>query len=475
MSNKPPTRDRPPFKTIPLPYTPHPGVWTTEPGSHPMSNTTASHPTPSAATPARIASAVIGNAMEWYDFSIYAYMTPIISTLFFPVDPKNPATQLNALLATTAVFGVGFFMRPVGGIILGVVGDRYGRRAGMVLGMALMALATLIITFAPTYRQVGLLAPVIVVISRLLQGFSVGGQFGTSTALLIELAPPGRSGLYGSWQITGQIAALVIGTAFGVLLTQLYTPAELAAGLWRVPFAFGLIVVPVIWYIRRYLEESQVFVAMRQARDATPGESIGMGLVGHGRHLLTSIGMIAASAVSFYAVYGYTVTYAKTMLHLPVRESFLAELAAACLMLLTVPAGGILCDRFRAARKQMLVVFLGLYFLLMYPAYTWLVAAPTTAKLVIVQLAISVISGLFLGVYCTTVSELFPARIRSTSLSIANNVSVLIFGGFAQFFLTWIFKLTGSPITPVYYVMFGIAMGLLGALFMPVQASRDDR
>jgi len=418
----------------------------------------------------RVAAAVGGNAFEWYDFTIYAYMTPIISSVFFPVDPADPATQINAVLATTAVFGVGFFMRPVGGIVLGVIGDKYGRRTGMVLGMALMALATLIMTFAPSYNQVGLLAPAIIVVSRLLQGFSLGGQFGTSTAFLIEMAPPRRSGIYGSWQMTGQVASLVVGTAFGVVLTQLYSQAELAAGLWRIPFAFGLVIVPVTWYIRRYLEETQAFVAMKKERAINPGESIGMGLVGHTRHLLVSIGMIAASAVSFYAIYGYTVTYAKTVLKLPVNGAFLAELAAACLMLLTIPAGGLLCDRFADVRKQMLVGFLAIYFVLMYPSFSWLAADPTITKLVIVELAISVVSGLFLGVYCTTMSELFPARIRSTGLSVANNVSVLIFGGFAQFFLTWIFKITGSPIAPVYYVMFGIALGLIGAVFMPAQA-----
>ena len=422
-----------------------------------------------------IAGAVIGNAFEWYDFTIYAYMTPIISSLFFPVDPHDPATQINAVLATTAVFGVGFFMRPVGGVVLGVIGDKYGRRAGMVLGMSMMAVATLILTCAPTYRDVGIIAPVILVFARLLQGFSLGGQFGTSTAFLIEMAPPGKSGIYGSWQMTGQIASLVVGTAFGVVLTQFYTPAELAAGLWRIPFGFGVIILPVTWYIRRYLAESEVFVAMQKARAIAPGESIGKGLVGHTRHLLVSIGMIAASAVSFYAIYGYTVTYARTVLHLPIKDAFLAELVAACLMLVVVPAGGLLCDRFSHARKQMLVGFLAVYFVLMYPAYAWLVADPTTTKLVIVQLAISVVSGLFLGVYCTTMSELFPVRIRSTGLSVANNVAVLIFGGFAQFFLTWIFKLTGSQIAPVYYVMFGIALGLLGALFMPARADEAER
>jgi MHS family proline/betaine transporter-like MFS transporter len=413
-------------------------------------------------TAMRVAGAVVGNAFEWYDFTIYAYMTPIISSLFFPVDPHDPATQINAVLATTAVFGV----------VLGVIGDKYGRRTGMVLGMTLMALATLIMTVAPTYRQVGLLAPAIIVVSRLLQGFSLGGQFGTSTSFLIEMAPPGKSGIYGSWQMTGQIASLAVGTAFGVVLTLLYTPAELAAGLWRIPFGFGVVILPITWYIRRNLEESQVFVAMQRERVAGAAAGIGIGLVGHTRQLLVSIGMIAASAVSFYAIYGYTVTYAKTVLHLPVNGSFMAELAAACLMLLTIPAGGLLCDRFASARKQMLVWFLALYFILMYPSFSWLAADPTITKLVIVELAISVVSGLFLGVYCTTMSELFPARIRSTGLSVANNVSVLIFGGFAQFFLTWIFKITGSPIAPVYYVMFGIALGLIGAMFMPAKA--DD-
>ena len=298
-------------------------------------------------TAMRVAGAVVGNAFEWYDFAIYAYMTPIISSLFFPVDPHDPATEINAVLATTAVFGVGFFMRPVGGVVLGVIGDKYGRRTGMVLGMALMALATLILTLAPTYAEVGLIAPAIIVIARLLQGFSLGGQFGTSTSFLIEMAPPGKSGIYGSWQMTGQVASLAVGTAFGVVLTQLYTPAELAAGLWRIPFAFGVVILPITWYIRRYLEESQVFVAMQTAAGNRPGaRASAWGLVGHTRHLLVSIGMIAASAVSFYAVYGYTVTYAKTVLHLPVDGAFLAELVAACLMLLVIPAGGVLCDRF---------------------------------------------------------------------------------------------------------------------------------
>jgi MFS family permease len=423
-----------------------------------------------------IAGAILGNALEWYDFTIYAYMTPIISSVFFPVDPHRPETQLNAVLATTAVFGVGFFMRPVGGIVLGLMGDRYGRRRAMVLGMALMAVGTLLLTCAPSYQRVGLLAPVLVVLARLIQGFSLGGQFGTSTAYLIEMAPPGKAGLYGSWQITGQVASLVVGTSFGFALTQFFTPAELAHGIWRLPFAFGLVIAPAAWYLRRHVAESQVFLAARgRAGDlrSGPQPSIGGALLGLRGQLLASIGMVAASAVSFYAVYGYTVTYSRNVLHLPLRDSFFAEMLAATLMLGVVPAGGMLADRFN--RRRLLLWFLGAYFVLMYPLYAWLVAAPSISRLVTVQLLISLVSGLFLGVYCTTMSELFPARVRSTGLSIANNCAVLVFGGFAQFILTWIFKLTGSPMAPVYYVMLGVAFGLAGAALMPDRPAAGTR
>ena len=263
-------------------------------------------------------------------------------------------------------------------------------------------------------------------------------------------------------------ADLAVGTAFGVLLTQLYTPEQLAAGLSRIPFAFGVIILPVTWYIRRYLQaESHVFVALQQERARTPGQGIGEGL--RRRH-------VASSGQHRHDRRQRGVVLRGLRLYRDLRQGRAASSGRQRFCRRTggrLPdAGGdpdrrhAVCDRFAPARKQMLVGFLAIYFLLMYPAYAWLAAAPTIPKLVIVQLAISVVSGLFLGVYCTTMSELFPPRIRSTSLSIANNVSVLIFG-LAQFFLTWTCKLTGSQIAPVYYVMFGIALGLVGALFMP--------
>ncbi|HBY37743.1 MAG TPA: MFS transporter, partial [Delftia acidovorans] len=168
-----------------------------------------------------IVAAVIGNALEWYDFLVFAFMTPIVAKLFFPSNPDNPDDNINRILMTTAVFGVGFFMRPVGGILLGLYGDRKGRKAAMVMVTGLMAVAIALITLAPTYAAVGILAPLFIVLARLLQGFAAGGEFGTSTALLIELAPPGKRGFYGSWQMAGQMLALLIGAATGTLITEI--------------------------------------------------------------------------------------------------------------------------------------------------------------------------------------------------------------------------------------------------------------
>ena len=417
----------------------------------------------------RIVSAVVGNAFEWYDFALYAYMTPIIDSVFFPVDRHDPATQINALLATTAVFGVGFLTRPIGGVVLGVVGDKYGRTTGMVVGMALMALAMTMMVFAPSYATAGLFAPAIVVCARLLQGFSLGGQFGTSTAYLIEAAPDGKRGLYGSWQMFGQVSSFMAGSAMGAGLTYFFTESQIQDGLWRIPFAFGLVIVPVAWYIRRYVDEPESFTRAK----ARLGAETRINLTGHGRQLISSVGLVATSAVSFYAIYGYTVTYAKTALHLAINGAFVVELIAAALMLVIIPIGGILCDRYEGNRKHWLIGLLSVYLIIMYPAYSWLTDGPTLAKLLSVQLTLSIVSGLFLGIFCTTMSEQFPAEIRSTSLSIANNISVMIFGGFAQFFLTWIYELTHSQIAPVYYVMVGIAAGLMGAVLLP--SRRTDR
>ncbi|UFZ05578.1 citrate-proton symporter [Bradyrhizobium ontarionense] len=405
--------------------------------------------------------AIAGNAMEWYDFTVFALMTPVIKTLFFPVDPKVPGSEINALLLTTALFGTGFFMRPVGGLALGYFGDRHGRKAAMTLGMALMGLSVALLALTPTYATAGFAAPFIVLIARLLQGFSVGGEFGTSTAYLIEAAPPGRTGFFGSWQIAGQLMANALGATLGAGITMIFTQEQINAGAWRIPFIVGLLIVPILFVMRTKLVEPEAFVRVKSAGH---GDRFVAALKHPGRNYLIGMGMVVASAVSFYVTFGYTVTYAKDVLKLPLMQSFLVQLIAAVVMTIVVPIAGAVSDRY--PRKPLLLVSLAGYFVLLYPLYAWVIAAPSIGRLLVCQVVIGCFSAFFLGVYCTTLVELFPVRVRSTSLSIVNNVAVLISGGFAQFFVTWLIALTHSPLAPIFYVMIGVGLGLIAVIAM---------
>jgi len=412
-----------------------------------------------------ILAAVIGNALEWYDFLVFAFMTPIVAKLFFPADPNNPESAVNQILLTLAIFGVGFLMRPVGGIVLGMYGDRKGRKAAMVLVTGIMAVAIFFITFAPTYAQVGIAAPLVILIARLLQGFAAGGEFGTSTALLIEMAPPGKRGFYGSWQMTGQMTALLIGAAIGTLITDIFTTEQLMSWAWRIPFAFGLLIIPVAIYIRRYVEEPEVFKEL-QARKAS-GEvaqtTLGQMLVRYKRETLVGMGLVVTATVSIYITFTYLVTFSTVTLKLPLRDTFLVQMAGAALMVVLMPFMGAWSDR--VGRRLMIGSLIG-YLIVLWPLYAWLTDGPTIGKLLTVQVVVCLFVSVFFGLFGTVMAELFPAKVRSLGMSMAYNVAVMIFGGFAQFIVTWLIKVTGSPMSPAYYVMFGVTLGLIAAFYI---------
>ncbi|OZI39231.1 MFS transporter [Bordetella genomosp. 1] len=419
------------------------------------------------AVPTRnIVAAVIGNALEWYDFLVFAFMTPIIAKLFFPVDPNVPGSELNSILMTTAIFGVGFFMRPVGGILLGLYGDRKGRKAAMVLVTSLMAVSIALITVAPTYHAAGILAPIFILIARLLQGFSAGGEFGTSTALLIEMAPKDRRGFYGSWQMAGQMLALLIGAAFGTLITEVFTTAEIEAWAWRLPFAFGLMIVPLAIYIRRNVDETDAFKEMKQEQATGKVERLSLGqmIAQHTRETLIGVGLVVTATVSIYITFTYLVTYSTKILMLPMTQTFMVQMAGAALMVLLTPFMGAWSDRI--GRRPLVIASLIGYLVVLYPLYSWLTAAPSIERLLVVQLVVCLFVSAFFGVFSTVMAELFPPRVRSVGLSLAYNVAVMIFGGFAQFIVTWLIKVTESPMAPAYYVMFGVALGLIASFFI---------
>ncbi len=413
-----------------------------------------------------ILAAVIGNALEWYDFLVFAFMTPIVAKLFFSANPDNPDTAVNQILLTLAIFGVGFLMRPVGGIVLGMYGDRKGRKAAMVLVTAIMGVAIAFITFAPTYAQVGIGAPIIILIARLLQGFAAGGEFGTSTALLIEMAPAGKRGFYGSWQMTGQMTALLIGAAIGTLITDIFTTEQLMAWAWRIPFAFGLLIIPVAIYIRHHVEEPDVFKFL-QARQST-GEvrqsTLGQMLLRYRRETLVGMGLVVTATVSIYITFTYLITFSTITLKLPMRDTFLVQMAGAAMMVVLMPFMGAWSDRI--GRRRLMIGSLIGYLMVVWPLYAWLTDSPTITKLLTVQLVVCLFVSAFFGLFGTVMAELFPIKVRSLGMSMAYNIAVMVFGGFAQLIVTWLIKVTGSPMSPAYYVMFGVTLGLIAACFV---------
>jgi MFS transporter, MHS family, proline/betaine transporter len=411
--------------------------------------------------PLQIVAAVIGNALEWYDFIVFGFFTVVIARLFFPSE-----SQYASLLLTTATFGVGFFMRPVGGVLLGIYADRRGRKAALLMVITLMTIAIAMIAFAPTYAAIGVGAPLIMVVARLLQGFSAGGEFASATAFLTESAPPARRGLYGSWQMVGQGLAVLLGAILGTLLTRSLTPETLDSWGWRIPFLFGLIIGPVGLYIRRKLDETSAF--LQSNRSSAGQQGAGSVLMSHVKEMLACLGMVVSGTISFYVILIYIPTFARTQLHLPLDQAFLAQSIGLACEVLLIPICGVLSDF--VGRKPVMITALVLDLLVTYPLFSWVSASPSFGALLTMQIILCGLFGVFNGPISTALAEQFPTRVRSTALAIAYNIAVMLFGGFAQFFVTWLIQATGTPIAPAYYLMFGAAVGLLAAFFLKERA-----
>lgn len=398
---------------------------------------------------------VIGNALEWYDFTVYSFVTVFIAKLFFPAQDA-----MTAILATTAIFGVSFFMRPVGGILLGLVSDKKGRKTALTWIILLMTIALLMIAFAPTYAQVGIAAPMIILLARLLQGFSAGGEFGVSTALLYELAPPQRRGYYGSYQMVGQIVAAIIGGLLGLLMTECLSTAVLESWGWRIPFLFGLLIAPIGFYIRSHLNVPEV--SSYSARNTIHAR----GLKYYIREILIGMGLVTGATTSIYITIHYIPTYTVKSLHLSMTASFTAVTISSALMVILIPLFGKLSDFI--GRRKVAIASVASYLIVLYPLFSWLNDAPSFTKLLLVQMMLNTILAAYYGVFCTIITDLFPVHIRSTALAITYNVAVMLFGGFAQFIVSWLIKVTESPLVPAYYVMLGMSVSLLALFYLPL-------
>lgn len=413
------------------------------------------------ATPRRaVVAATVGCMLEWYDFALYGYFSVLLARLFFPAE-----SEWVSVLLAVATFGVGFAMRPVGALVLGTAADRLGRRVALNWAISSMVLGTAIITFAPTYASIGLWAPALIVLARLIQGFSAGGEMGTAVAFLLEYAPPGRRMLYASLQQMTQLLALLLGSLVGAAVNGWLSPEDLASWGWRLPFALGLLIGPVGWYIRRHTAEPPAFVEAQRQSAGQPKASPWQALRDYPRQTLAGFCITILWTVGTYFFLVYMPTYATRELGLPGTASLLSNSAALVTAICLLPLFSIAADRHgpRLLLKASAILML----LICYPLMRWLAEAPTVGTLVAVQCLLAAVLAAFTGPACGALATLFPPRIRCTGVSIAYNFAVTLFGGFASFIATWLIGMTGSPLAPIGYVAFAALAAVAGAFLLP--------
>ncbi|UIF90717.1 MFS transporter [Cupriavidus sp. UYPR2.512] len=402
-----------------------------------------------------IIATVIGNGLEWFDFTVYSFFAVIIARLFFPT-----GDDLSSLLLAVATFGVGFFMRPVGGIVLGIYADRVGRKAALSLTILLMALGTTLIGMAPTYDQVGIFAPLLIVVARLMQGFSAGGEMGGATAFLTEYAPARQRAYYSSWIQASIGVAVLLGAAVGTFVTSSLSTEALNSWGWRLPFLLGIVIGPVGYYIRHHLDETPTFrdnaeradSPLKEIVQAYPGET------------LASFSMVILWTVCTYVLLFYMPTYAVKVLKVPQADGFIAGMAGGSAIMVFAPLVGLLADRI--GRRVLLSGSALLILVLAWPMFAYINHTPGLASLLVFQLVFGVLIATYTGPILAAFSELFPARVLSTGLSVAYNFAVTIFGGFASFIITWLIATTGSSMAPAIYVMIAAAISLAGTRFV---------
>jgi len=398
-----------------------------------------------------VTSASIGNALEWFDLLIYGYFAVTISRLFFPT-----ADQTASLLLAFGTFGVSYLVRPLGAIVLGAYADRAGRKASLMVSILLMMIGTLLMVVMPTYASIGVLAPIGVLLARLMQGFSVGGEFGSATSFLVEHGPH-RKGFFASFQWAGQGLAAVLASLFGVGLTTALTADQLNVWGWRIPYIFGLLIGPIGFYIRRHVDETPEFLAVRAT--ATPVRDV---LGQQWGRVLLAVGIVVVSTSSNYLIL-YMPTYAVKQLSLPQSSGFVATLLGGLILTCGSPLIGHLSDS--TGRTRIMQVAAVLFVISAYPAFVLLTGYASLRVLIGIVCWLSLVKTIYSGVMPSLLAEIFPTRTRSTGMALSYNISVPIFGGFAPFISTWLIEVAESNLAPSFYLMF-TALVSLGALVL---------
>jgi MFS family permease len=409
----------------------------------------------------RVVRVSCGNFLEMYDFMVFGYYAAAIGAAFFP--SGNPFVSL---MASWMTFGAGFLMRPLGAIVLGTYADRHGRRAGLILTLGLMSLGIISIACVPGYATIGVLAPLFVLAGRLLQGFSAGMELGGVSVYLSEIATPGHKGFYVSWQSASQQAAVMFAALIGVVLTATLSQASLVAWGWRIPLLVGCLILPLLFGLRRSLEETEEFLARRHPHDT---QALLRSLAANFSVVLVGTLLVTMTTVSFYMITAYTPTFGSSVLHLRSIDSLVVTLCVGASNLFWLPTMGALSDR--VGRRPLLIGCTLLMLATAYPAMLWLVDGPSFGKLLAVELWLSFIYGSYNGAMVVFLTEIMPADVRTAGFSLAYSLATAIFGGFTPAISTWLIQVTGNRAVPGAWLSFAAVCGLVAAVVARPQAS----
>jgi metabolite-proton symporter len=395
-----------------------------------------------------------GNFLEMYDFMVFGYYAPAIGKTFFP-----GTSEIAEVLLALSTFGVGFLMRPLGAIVLGAYIDRKGRRAGLLLTLGLMSIGTLSIACVPGYNTIGILAPLIVLTGRLIQGFSAGVELGGVSVYLSEIATPGHKGFYVSWQSASQQCAVVFAAILGVILTSRLSADQMNAWGWRIPMLIGCLIIPVLFLIRRSLEETEEFLARR--RRPAFRETL-QSLAANWRIVAVGMMLVTMTTVSFYMITAYTPTFGHAVLHLESKDNLIVTLCVGISNFIWLPLMGALSDRI--GRRPLLLACTALALITAYPALSWLVVSPSFSRLLTVELWLSFLYASYNGAMVVFLIELMPAKVRASGFSLAYSLATAVFGGFTPAICTYLIQKTGNQAIPGIWLSIAAVIGLIAVL-----------
>jgi MHS family proline/betaine transporter-like MFS transporter len=407
-----------------------------------------------------IVAATIGNIFEWFDFVVYGFFAVTIAEVFFPAG--NPTVSL---LITFGAFGLAYFVRPLGAIVVGGYTDRAGRKAGLLLSMALMMIGTTLMAVTPGFATIGLAAPIIITLARVLQGFSVGGEFGSAVSFLAEHGG-GRRGFSASWQFATGGLITVIASLFGVGLTSLLTHDQLVDWGWRIPYFFGMLIGPAGLYVRAKVVETPEFLEAEKPATIPISDVLRR----HPLPVLLALGISIISNSSFY-ILAYIPTYGVKTLHLPASTGFTATLIGGAILAIGCPLAGYWSDRL-PRRTPLMVITCWLFVLTSYPAFYLMAAWPSLVACIIAVGWLQFLKAGYSGVLPSVLSEQFPVEVRAIGVSLGFSTAVSIFGGLAPLVATWLIAATGDSLSPSYYLIFTALLSLVALIAIQSRGRR---